>query len=174
MYHAPYLTSEVMAFAQEHEKAMQHAEELNQLLATLDSITAPQEQSQRIVGLLEVEQKINKELEPHFYNEEEALFPVLGRHIGFERGIIPDILAEHEQLRNLFQQLQQSISSLKDSWTNDHVEQLNGAAKNFVTFISEHIEKEDHTLFPLMEKKLSLEEKREVYFHLYANVKAKQ
>lgn len=173
MYQPAHLTSEVMAFSQEHEKAMQHSEELNQLLIQLDTITAPLEQSQKILHLLEMEQKFNQELEPHFYNEEEALFPILGQHIGFETGIIPDILAEHIQLRILFEQLRQSIHNLQQNWTNDHVEQLRVAAVNFVSFISQHIEKEDHELFPLIEQRLSLEEKRKVFFNLYANVKPK-
>lgn len=173
MYHSPHLTSEVMAFAQEHETAIQHTEELKQILVQLDTITAPKEQSQKITELLDMEQKFNKELEPHFYNEEKALFPVLGRHIGFDSGIIPDIFAEHEQLRTLFKQLQQSIHHLQNHWTQDHVIQLRTAAETFVHYISEHIHKEDAHLFPLIENKLSLEEKRQVFYNLYANVKPK-
>jgi regulator of cell morphogenesis and NO signaling len=174
MYQPPHLTSEVMAFSKEHEKTMQHTEELKQLLGLLQNITAPLEQSQKILQLLEMELKFNQELEPHYYNEEKALFPILGKHIGFESGIIPDVINEHEQLRALFEKFKRAITQLQNSWTNDHVEQLSGAGEKFVSFMSEHIDKEDEELFPLIENQLSLEEKREVFYKLYANIKPKE
>jgi iron-sulfur cluster repair protein YtfE (RIC family) len=170
MYQAPHLTSEVMVFAQEHEKSMQDAHKLQQLLSGLGGITSPLDQAERIKSFMQLEQQIGKELEPHFYNEEEALFPILGKHIGFETGLIPDIRNEHEKLRTFFQELRQAIHHLRNQWTNEHVEQLNGIALNFISYLQGHIYKEDHELFPLMEQTLSLEEKREVFAKLYANV----
>ena len=171
MYQAPHLTSEVMAFAMEHEKSMQDADELQQTLSGLSGITTPLDQAEKIKSFLKLEQEIGKELEPHFYNEEEALFPILGKYIGVETGLIPDIKSEHEKLRTLFQELRQAIHHLRNQWTNDHVEQLNGTALNFISYLRGHIHKEDHELFPRMEQALSLQEKREVFAKLYANVK---
>lgn len=172
MYKAPQLTSEVMAFSQEHEKTMKHCEQLQQILEKLNTALSPLEQSQVIKGLNQLELDFNKELEPHYYNEEEALFPVLGQHIGTTRGIIPDIINEHETLRTLFQQLQFAIHSLGNQWTTDHVNLVNQASQQFTSFMANHIEREDRELYPQIENLLTIEEKRQVYYKLYANVQS--
>jgi hemerythrin-like domain-containing protein len=174
MYHAPQLTSEVMAFAKEHEKTMNHCEQLKQIVTKVNTALSPLEQSQVIIYLNQLELDFSKELEPHYYNEENALFPILGQHIGTTSGIIPDIINEHETLRTLFQQLQFGIHSLGNQWTIDHVNLVNQASQQFISFMEGHIEKEDKELYPQVENLLSIEEKRQVYYKLYANVKPGQ
>lgn len=111
MYHPPHLTSEIMAFSQEHEKSMQHSVELYELIHTIHQITSPIEQTQKLLALDELRLKFNQELEPHFYNEEKALFPILGRYLGFDEGLSPDILNEHEKLRYFFMTLNRPYSN---------------------------------------------------------------
>jgi hemerythrin-like domain-containing protein len=174
MYQSPQLASEVMAFAKEHEKTMKHCEQLQQILNNLNTALSPMEQSQVVQDLNQLELNFSKELEPHYYNEEEALFPILGQHIGTNSGIIPDIINEHETLRTLFQDWQFSFHSLQNEWTDHHVNLTNQASQQFISFMTRHIEKEDRELYPQVESLLSLEEKRQVYYKLYANIKPEQ
>lgn len=171
MYHGPQLTSEVMAFAKEHEKTMEHCQQLDHLLEKINTALSPLEQAKIITDLTALEKKFTKELEPHYFNEEEALFPILGVHIGSNTGIIPDILDEHNKLRTLFQELQVAMDLLQDGWSTVHTEGLNKTASTFITFMKGHIAKEDKELYPVVENTLSLEEKRQVFYKLYANIK---
>lgn len=170
MYQPPQLASEVIAFAQEHEKTIKHCDQLQQLLGKMNTALSPTEQAKVVMDLHNLEVEFMKELEPHYYNEEEALFPVLSQHMEFNTGIIPDILNEHEKLRALFQELQFGIHELHNAWTPEHINLVNQGATTFISFMTGHIEKEDQELYPKVEAILSIEEKKQVYFKLYGNV----
>jgi iron-sulfur cluster repair protein YtfE (RIC family) len=85
------------------------------------------------------------ELAAHFQAEEEVLFPPMRDLSGASR-IIDELLAEHEQMRLLIDQLRQiELSSLAST------------LKEFADTLEAHIRKEERELFPIYEQQASPE-----------------
>jgi regulator of cell morphogenesis and NO signaling len=95
------------------------------------------------------------EISQHFTVEEEALFPLLGRHLGTEVGPIAVMLSEHAQFRRLQEGLAHAVKS------GDRTRQQAGA-RAIVELLRAHIGKEDNVLFPMAERLLAPDEQEEV------------
>lgn len=80
------------------------------------------------------------ELAAHFQAEEEMLFPAM-RELSGASQIIDDLLAEHETMRRLIDQLRQS-----------DVDSLAATLKEFADTLETHIRKEERELFPIYEE----------------------
>ena len=85
------------------------------------------------------------ELVTHFRAEEEFLFPAMQELLGAPQ-IIDELLAEHEKMRRLIDQLR-------------HMEPRSLAAtlKEFADALEAHIRKEERELFPIYEQQASPE-----------------
>ena len=97
---------------------------------------------------------LQAEIDSHFCEEEWALFPVLGRHIGVESGPIAAMMEDHAYFRGLQLELETALAALEareeDSWS----ERLSSAAAGFLERLPEHIQKEEGVLFPMAEDML--------------------
>jgi iron-sulfur cluster repair protein YtfE (RIC family) len=83
------------------------------------------------------------ELAAHFQAEEEVLFPPMRDLSGASR-IIDELLAEHEQMRRLVDQLGQiDLTSISST------------LKEFADTLEAHIRKEERELFPIYEQQAS-------------------
>ena len=85
------------------------------------------------------------ELVTHFQAEEEVLFPAM-RELSGAAPIIDALLAEHEQMRRLIDQLRQSEAG-----------SLASTLKEFADTLEAHIRKEERELFPIYEQNASSE-----------------
>ncbi len=106
--------------------------------------------------LNEITAFIDKDLEMHFKKEENALFPVLGSHIGTETGPVHVMLIEHAQSRELSLEFKSKIKKYRDSGDYNSIVNIGYA---FVKLLSEHIDKEEQILFNIADIQLSKEEK---------------
>ena len=80
------------------------------------------------------------ELVTHFQAEEEVLFPA-ARELSGAAQIIDELLAEHETMRRLIDQLRQT-----------DVHSVAAALKEFADTLEAHIRKEERELFPIYEQ----------------------
>ena len=98
---------------------------------------------------------LEREVMEHFVVEEQALFPVLARHIGRTQGPLAVMDMEHATFRELLRDLAADLRS----GNTDRCRQRTHA---IIDLLRDHIAKEDHVLFPMASSLLSAEERAEV------------
>ena len=91
----------------------------------------------------------------HFALEEEALFPMLARHLGTAQGPLAVMDAEHVAFRDLLRELQDALAAGDVPGQRD-------AAAAVIDLLRGHIHKEDHVLFPMATHVLNAGELQEV------------
>jgi regulator of cell morphogenesis and NO signaling len=94
---------------------------------------------------------IQDEVEAHFREEEQALFPVLGRRIGTEDGPIAVLMEEHAAFRSFQLDYERALAALEAGGSRESRELLAGAAGAIDGLLPPHIEKEEQVLFPMAE-----------------------
>ncbi|HVN86895.1 MAG TPA: hemerythrin domain-containing protein [Candidatus Binatia bacterium] len=95
------------------------------------------------------------EVGQHFDLEEQALFPVLARHIGSDSGPLAVMNAEHARFRELLADLCAAVRADDSAAQHAHAIEL-------IELLRAHIAKEDHVLFPMAQRLLSPAEHAEV------------
>ncbi|MBI4297587.1 MAG: hemerythrin domain-containing protein [Chloroflexi bacterium] len=92
----------------------------------------------------------HEELELHFREEEQALFPALAQHIGWE-GPLRAMMEEHRSFWKAVDALEEASQDLI------HIQQATNIARHIVWLLRSHIQKEETMLLPLAEKLLGPE-----------------
>ncbi len=99
----------------------------------------------------------------HGRKEEEALFPALGSYLPVDAGPIGVMLSEHGLLREHQRSIERSAERLaKDPEAIDALATAESAEHAIRALLTDHIEKEDHVLFPMARSLLSERELDEV------------
>jgi regulator of cell morphogenesis and NO signaling len=101
---------------------------------------------------------IQGEVLSHFREEEQALFPVLGRHIDSASGPIAMLMEEHAIFRQLELQFEEAVAALEAGFRDGWEERVCDAAASIARLLPAHIEKEESVLFPMAEDVLSADE----------------
>lgn len=91
----------------------------------------------------------------HFALEEEALFPILGRHLSPAQGPLAVMNAEHADFRALLNQLTEAIRAADAA-------QQRQCGQDLIDLLRVHIAKEDQVLFPMAMRLLNPTEQSEV------------
>jgi hemerythrin-like domain-containing protein len=91
----------------------------------------------------------------HFAIEEQALFPLLARHLSLEQGPLAVMNAEHAAFRELLADLTTAVRAGNLDAQRTHVAEL-------VELLRGHTAKEDQVLFPMAARLLSPAELDEV------------
>jgi regulator of cell morphogenesis and NO signaling len=102
--------------------------------------------------------EIQGEVLSHFREEEQALFPVLGRHIDSASGPIALLMDEHAIFRQLELQFEEAVAALEAGFRDGWEEKVCDAAASIARLLPAHIEKEESVLFPMAEDVLSADE----------------
>jgi iron-sulfur cluster repair protein YtfE (RIC family) len=102
--------------------------------------------------------EIQGEVLSHFREEEQALFPVLGRHIDSASGPIAMLMEEHAIFRQLELQFEEAVAALEAGFRDGWEEKVCDAADSIARLLPPHIEKEERVLFPMAEDVLSADE----------------
>jgi Uncharacterized conserved protein len=108
--------------------------------------------------LRDLRREIHGEVLSHFREEEQALFPVLGRHIGSASGPIAMLMEEHAIFRQLELQFEEAVAALEAGFGDGWEEKACDAAGSIARLLPAHIEKEESVLFPMAEDALSADE----------------
>ncbi|MBP1684670.1 MAG: hemerythrin [Deltaproteobacteria bacterium] len=98
---------------------------------------------------------LQREVMEHFVLEEQALFPILERHIGRTHGPLAVMDMEHATFRELLEGLTAGLGS-------DDTAQAQRRTHAIIDLLRDHIAKEDNVLFPMAARVLSGEEHAEV------------
>ena len=93
--------------------------------------------------------------EHHQAKEESALFPVLMRTASSQQGSLRHMLFEHDQERSLMEGLEDALKTKKGIDFVHYANRLNSLLRN-------HIYKEDHILFDVVDNSLSEQQDEEV------------
>ena len=108
--------------------------------------------------LRELRHAIQGEILSHFREEEQALFPVLGRHIDSASGPIAMMMEEHAIFRQLELQFEEAVAALEADFRDGWEEKVCEAAASIARLLPPHIEKEESILFPMAEDLLGADE----------------
>lgn len=150
-------TDPIARLMQEHDDALLQLKLLSKAVRGIasDGYTGPH--SRRMASALKF---IEEEVSVHNHREEEALFPVLERYVDGPTRIMRD---DHKKLQKGFVQLRNAVNELnkhRDSFSAN--KRLQEVANSVVQLFVNHIHKENHILFPLVQRFLGKEELREI------------
>jgi hemerythrin-like domain-containing protein len=98
----------------------------------------------------------------HHGKEEDILFPALKKAgITEKEELINELLAEHRTGRTLVKDMGVALDSLKRG-TEDATFAIVDKAREYITLLKQHIQKENTDLFPIAEKRLPQDEQNEL------------
>lgn len=142
---------------QEHDDALLKLAMLNKATRAIADNGYSEEEYAKILLALEF---IDEEVTVHNRSEEDALFPVLERYV---EGPTQLMRQDHKILRKEFVRLRKAVKKLAKNKSDKSVaKELYTTAKHIVQLFVNHIHKENHILFPLVQKFLTKDALREV------------
>ena len=142
---------------QEHDQALVQLSSLNKSTRAIAENGFSPEAFRRVLSALEF---IEEEVSVHNKSEEEALFPVLERYVEGPTKIMRD---DHKEMKKEFRRLRRAVEKVaKDKTSKAASAELAAIAKVIVQRFVNHIHKENHILFPLVQKFLTKDALREV------------
>lgn len=142
---------------QEHDDALLQLKYLNTAVTAVARDGYSTAHFRQITNALKF---IEEEVSVHNHKEEAALFPVLERYVDGPTRIMR---SDHKKLRIGFRRLREAalrLNSSRDSFAA--ITNLRTVANNVVQLFVNHIHKENHILFPLVQRFLSKDELREI------------
>lgn len=147
----------IAQFMQEHDQALTQLSSLTRATRSMAAQGFSGEAHQKVVTALAF---IEDEVSVHNRREEEALFPVLERYVEGPTKLMRD---EHRILRKEFRKLRAAVRRLEREKGNPVAAQdLARVSQGMVQLFVNHIHKENHILFPLVQKFLTKDALREV------------
>jgi len=103
---------------------------------------------------------LEEEVSVHNRSEEDALFPVLERYV---EGPTERMREDHKVLKKWFVLLRKAVTRIeKTPASSVAVAELSRVSRELVQLFVNHIHKENHILFPLVQKFLTKDALREV------------
>lgn len=138
----------------EHEQALERLEMLKTLLMDMSRQLSPHGYLKTFGELISA---MNKEIRFHFRKEEEALFPAMETFLPPDSGPLYVMKLEHDAIKQAFMRLKNAVQNIQVPETN--TEKLKSvlleSGFHFVSLLRNHIQKEDHVLFPMAVEHLS-------------------
>ena len=147
----------IAQFMQEHDEALVQLSTLNKATRSIveDGFTA--DAYHRILSALSF---IGEEVSVHNKNEEDALFPVLERYVEGPTRIMRE---DHKVLKKEYVRLQKALRRVSQNRRSRKAAvELSANAQSLIQIFVNHIHKENHILFPLVQKFLTKDALREV------------
>lgn len=142
---------------QEHDDALVQLAALNKYSRQIAENGFTAEAYRRIVSAVSF---IEEEVSVHNKSEEEALFPVLERYV---EGPTRLMRQDHKELKKEFRRLRRTVDKVgKNQRNKEAAQDLAAISKTIVQLFVNHIHKENHILFPLVQKFLTKDALREV------------
>ena len=150
-------TDPIAQLMEEHDDALVQLKLLNRAVGAVSRDGDSSKHFRQISAALRF---IEEEVSVHNHKEESALFPVLERYV---EGPTRIMRGDHRKLRTGFTQLNlaaKRVDASRDSFAA--IKHLSKVAKDVVQLFVNHIHKENHILFPLVQRFLTKEELREI------------
>ena len=142
---------------QEHDVAMEELSSLSKAAKSVQDHGLTADVRQRIVRAMEF---IEDEVSIHNTSEEQALFPVLERYV---EGPTQLMREDHKILKKEFVSLRRAATKLlRNGRSKSAATEFSSVARRVIQIFVNHIHKENHILFPLVQKFLTRDALREV------------
>ncbi len=111
-------------------------------------------------SLLKAVEYVDEEVRVHNKHEEDALFPVVERYVDGPTSVLRD---DHAKMAKIYKKLHYSIKAIQEN-NDDRVarQELCESAEEIVHLMVNHIHKENHILFPMIQRFCTKEEIREI------------
>ena len=147
----------IAQFMQEHDEMLVHLSSLNKATTSLVQHGFSVDAFNKVSAALHF---IEDEVGVHNKREEEALFPVLERYVEGPTRLMRE---DHKNLKHEYLKLRRAASKLnKNKGSKSAARQLEITAKGIVQRLVNHIHKENHILFPLVQKFMTKDALREI------------
>jgi hypothetical protein len=142
---------------QEHDLALHQLASLNKGTKAIAEQGFSEEHYRRVLSALRF---IEEEVSIHNKSEEDALFPVLERYV---EGPTALMRKDHQRMKREFARLRRAVMRVnKNHRSKIAAQQLHAVAKTIIQMFVNHIHKENHILFPLVQKFLTKDALREI------------
>jgi hypothetical protein len=142
---------------QEHDEALVKLAMLNKATQSIATNGFSEEAYAKVLRALEF---IDVEVTVHNRSEEDALFPVLERYV---EGPTQLMRKDHKVLQKEFVRLRKVVRRVaRNKSDRKAAHDLHVTSKHIVQLFVNHIHKENHILFPLVQKFLTKDALREV------------
>ncbi len=135
---------------------------LARLADTIRGVRQDHSAAAHLAELRELRRVVQGEVLSHFREEELALFPVLGRHLGSSEGPIAAMMEDHAAFRQLELDFEGALAAIEAGLGDEWPEKLCAAGEALGELLQVHIQKEDGVLFPMAEDRLSEAEWTEI------------
>ena len=156
----PHLRKAVDPIAQlmrEHDAALLHLSALSKATRAIAEQGFSSDQFKSVLSALRF---IEEEVSVHNKSEEEALFPVLERYV---EGPTKLMRKDHRVMKKEFTRLRRAVNHMNRNHQDSvAAEELLAISKVIIQMFVNHIHKENHILFPLVQKFLTKDALREV------------
>jgi hemerythrin-like domain-containing protein len=147
----------IAQFMQEHDEMLVHLSSLTKATRSIAQRGFSDDAFSKVLSALRF---IEDEVGVHNMREEEALFPVLERYV---EGPTKLMREDHKYLKKEFLKLRRAVNSVeKKKESKPAAAELEAIAQTIVQRFVNHIHKENHILFPLVQKFLTKDALREV------------
>jgi hemerythrin-like domain-containing protein len=147
----------IAQFMQDHDEALVHLSALNK---TSTAIAENGFTEDAFIRLRRAAGYLEEEVSVHNKREEEALFPVLERYVEGPTRLMRD---DHKQLSREVRRLRRAMKRVNEHRSSKAAARdLSSVSKNIVQLMVNHIHKENHILFPLVQKFLTKDALREI------------
>jgi hemerythrin-like domain-containing protein len=147
----------IAQFMQEHDEALVQLSSLNKASSSIAENGFTEDAYYRLVRAVEF---IEEEVGVHNKREEEALFPVLERYVEGPTRLMRN---DHKVLAIEFRRLRRAVDRVsKNRRSKAAARDLASVSRSIVQRMVNHIHKENHILFPLVQKFLTKDALREV------------
>lgn len=147
----------IAQFMQEHDKALVQLASLNKATRSIAEDGFSPDAYRRVLTAVEF---IEEEVSVHNKSEEDALFPVLERYV---EGPTQLMREDHKELKKGFVKLRRAIDKVAaNRGSKKAATDLSAVSRSVVQLFVNHIHKENHILFPLVQKFLTKDALREV------------
>ena len=141
----------------EHEEALT---KLQQLKKSAQEIKKKGYSEKSFRSLLRAVEYVDEEVRVHNKHEEDALFPVVERYVDGPTAVLRE---DHAKMAKIYKKLSYSIKALKENQDDKTSRQeLADSAEEIVQLMVNHIHKENHILFPMIQRFCTKEEVREI------------
>ncbi|MCW5896323.1 MAG: hemerythrin domain-containing protein [Bacteroidetes bacterium] len=142
---------------QEHDEALLKLSMLNKATRSIAENGFSDDAYAKILSAMEF---IDEEVTVHNRSEEEALFPVLERYV---EGPTELMRKDHQILKKEFVRLRRAVRKVgKKNSDRAAAKNLYSTSQQIIQLFVNHIHKENHILFPLVQKFLTKDALREV------------
>lgn len=142
---------------QEHDEALVQLSALSKATTAIAESGFTRESYNKVLRAVEF---IEVEVSVHNRSEEEALFPVLERYVEGPTGLMRE---DHKVLKKEFRRLRRAVDRLGARRSDGAAAaELANVSRVIVQIFVNHIHKENHILFPLVQKFLTKDALREV------------